>query len=198
MVARPRTSQWSRICAVLLASTCGFGCHSTGLRQPSPVLSNTPTSYVPRELEKTALPAYVIEPPDILLIEAVRATRLPEDPLQPLESLLIRATGTLPVDPFDDEALKAFKRISTIYRIDNEGFVDFGPEYGRVKVAGLTVERAREAIEQHLNETLKAPQISVEVADLQIKQQIAGEHLVGPDGTVALGQIGRASCRERV
>jgi polysaccharide export outer membrane protein len=48
---------------------------------------------VPREFAKQALPSYVVEPPDILLIEASRAIT---DPLQPLAGQhLVRPDGTI-------------------------------------------------------------------------------------------------------
>jgi polysaccharide biosynthesis/export protein len=37
---------------------------------------------------------------------------------------------------------------------------------------------------------LQSPQVSVALADTAAKQQIAGQHLVGPDGTVTLGSYG--------
>jgi hypothetical protein len=40
----------------------------------------------PRELCKVTHPRYVVEPPDILLIEAVNSLRVPETPLRPGET----------------------------------------------------------------------------------------------------------------
>jgi polysaccharide export outer membrane protein len=49
--------------------------------------------YVPREFEKRALSTYVIEPPDILLVEATKAILLP---VQPIEGQhLVRPDGTI-------------------------------------------------------------------------------------------------------
>ena len=82
---------------------------------PAPVLGP------PRELVKTALPPYMIEPPDILLVEAVpRGASLKYD--QPISgSHLVRPDGTISLG-----------------------------RYGAVKVGGLTVSQAREAIAELL------------------------------------------------
>jgi protein involved in polysaccharide export with SLBB domain len=78
--------------------------------------------------------------------------------------------------------------------------VHLGPVYGSVKVEGLTVDEAEKAVETHLKGYsrdengqpvgLKNPQVSVELPDVAGRQQISGEHLVRPDGTVSLGVFG--------
>ncbi len=144
----------------------------------------------PRELCKVTLPRYVVEPPDILLIEAVNSLRVPETPLRPGETLLVRVANTIPVDPLDPDVSKQFKMINGPYPIQTDGIIDLGPEYGQVTVAGLSLPQARIQIEQHLKKTLVSPQVYVNVAADQAKQHIAGEHLVRPDGTVSLGVYG--------
>ena len=144
----------------------------------------------PRELCKVTLPRYVVEPPDILLIEAVNSLRVPETPLRPGETLLVRVANTIPVDPLDPDVSKQFKVINGPYPIQTDGMIDLGPEYGQVIVAGLSLSQARIQIEQHLKTTLVSPQVYVNVAADQAKQHIAGEHLVRPDGTVSLGVYG--------
>ena len=59
-----------------------------------------------------------------------------------------------------------------------------------VKVSGMTLTEAREAVAEHLKNQLTAPEVSVSLAESSGKQQIAGEHLVGPDGHVNLGTYG--------
>ncbi len=69
------------------------GCATTG----EPV--RTPPSHdLPRELDKVTLPEYRVEPPDILLIEAVKA--VPKGPyrLEPLDILFV----SFPASPFKD------------------------------------------------------------------------------------------------
>ena len=52
------------------------------------------------------------------------------------------------------------------------------------------MDEAEEAVNKHLQTYLKEPVVSVTLADTAAKQQIAGQHLVGPDGTVTLGSYG--------
>jgi len=138
-----------------------------------------PPADVPRELAWAALPPYVIEPPDILLIDAVRVIPLPPYRIEPLDALLIQATNTLPNEP-----------INGVYSIEPDGKVNLGLSYGAVAVAGLTLEAARDAIEKQLAGTLKMPKAFVALAQSRALQQIRGEHLVRPDGTVGLGVYG--------
>ena len=68
-----------------------------------------------------------------------------------------------------------------------------GVRYGSVQVGGLTADEAEAAISKHLGAYLKEPVVSVSLADTTAKQQIAGQHLVGPDGTVTMGTYGSVS-----
>ncbi|MGQ9575629.1 MAG: polysaccharide biosynthesis/export family protein [Thermoguttaceae bacterium] len=133
----------------------------------------------PRELRKVVLPSYTIEPPDILLIEAIHIVPRPPYRLRTFDALAIQVQGTLPDAP-----------ISGIYAIEPGGLVKLGFSYGAVKVGGLTVAEAERAITDHLLKSLKRPVVTVSLASIAAAQQIAGEHLVGPDGTVTLGTYG--------
>jgi polysaccharide export outer membrane protein len=167
------------VLACLLCPLCAMniGCVSC---QPCRALHQPPAD-VPHELEKMTLPSYVIEPPDILLIDAVRTVPLPPYKIEALDVLLIQATGTLPNEP-----------ISGIISVEPEGTINLGPTYGSVRVAGMTMEEARAAIEKHLKGTpgLKDPRVNVSLAQSRAMQQVRGEHLVRPDGTVGLGTYG--------
>jgi len=136
-------------------------------------------AHVPRELCKTTLPTYVIEPPDILLVTAMHLAPRSPYQLRILDTLDIQVDGALLEAP-----------ISGLYPIQLGGAVNLGVLYGSVKVAGLTVEQAGRAIEQHLRNTLRNVRVSVSLADIGARQQIAGQHLVAPDGTVTLGVYG--------
>ena len=98
-------------------------------------------------------PQYVIEPPDILLINAVKL--IPKSPhkLEPFDSLLVRVLGALPDQPIADA-----------FAVDPDGTIDLGPTYGRVEVSGLTVDEAQQAIKQSLEKVLEKPQVSVSLA----------------------------------
>ncbi len=79
------------------------------------------------------------------------------------------------------------------YPIEPGGVVNLGPPYGVVPVAGLTVPEAREAVEDHLKDYLKEPEVSIALAELGASQRLVGQYLVGPDGTVTLGSYGSVS-----
>ena len=57
-------------------------------------------------------------------------------------------------------------------------------------MAGLEVKEVEPLIRHHLKAFLNEPLVSVSLADTTAKQQIAGQHLVGLDGTVTLGTYG--------
>ncbi|MEM9186269.1 MAG: polysaccharide biosynthesis/export family protein [Planctomycetota bacterium] len=138
-----------------------------------------PTSPVPRELAMVTMPRYVIEPPDILLINAVKIVPKSPHKIEPFDGLLIRLQGGLPDQPLADA-----------YSVDPEGMVDLGPVYGKVKVVGLTIADAQDAVRDELAKVLQDPEVSVSLAFSSGAQQIAGEHLVAPDGRVNLGTYG--------
>lgn len=157
----------SRLCAALVLLFAG--CHTTRLYVED----------LPRELVKTPMPPYVLEPPDIILIDAMRVVPLPPYRIEPLDSLFVQATNTLPTDP-----------IAGIYSVEPDGVINFGVAYGSVRVADLTLEEAKTTIEERLKKVLKEPQVTVALSQSRANQQIRGEHLIGPDGTVNLGLYG--------
>jgi protein involved in polysaccharide export with SLBB domain len=167
------------------------GCVSPLLQNELPAVS---CSAVPRELDKSTFPIYRVEPPDILLIEAVHNIRPPQDRLRAGDELVIRVSNTIPPDPTEtaDPVLNQFRVINAVYQIQANGSVDLGPEYKSVQVAGLTMEQARDAIERHLraNALVKEAQVAVSMTDISGKQVITGQHLVRMDGTISLGVYG--------
>lgn len=166
------------LCVPLLAAA--GGCHYIPRREAAPLDPIPPQAgMVPRELNKTILPTYTIEPPDILVIEALHI--LPKAPyhVRTGDVLGIQVTGTLPDAP-----------ILGAYSVQPGGTVNLGPAYGAVNVAGKTVEEAQAIIEQHLKNQLQMAVVSVALVEMSGQQQIAGQHLVGPDGTVMLGSYG--------
>ena len=133
----------------------------------------------PAELTKMSLPTYRIEPPDVLLIDAIRL--VPKDPyyIQSLDILQIVVAGALPEQP-----------IAGQYQVEPSGVVNLGPSYGPVKLEGLTTEEAADAISQQLRGILQSPEVAVTLLQASGLQQSAGEHLVGPDGMINLGIYG--------
>jgi protein involved in polysaccharide export with SLBB domain len=175
-----RTSR--AFCLALVVVTTSSGCTAfLEPREPYPITppEPSPLSSVPRELDMVSLPPYVIEPPDILVINAVKIVPKPPHKIEPFDGLLIRVANAFADAPIADA-----------FAVDPEGKVDLGPSYGRVSVVGLTTDEAAAAIRTHLAQLIQDPQVSVSLAFSTGAQQIVGEHLVGPDGRVNLGTYG--------
>jgi polysaccharide export outer membrane protein len=134
---------------------------------------------VPTEKDKSTLPTYIIEPPDILMIDAVKLVPKAPYHIEPLDVVQIQVANPLIDQP-----------IAGPYPVDPDGAVDLGPAYGKVLVEGQTMDEAQHTIETHLKSILRDPQVSVTLSQSSGQQQIAGEHLVAPDGMVNLGTYG--------
>jgi protein involved in polysaccharide export with SLBB domain len=133
----------------------------------------------PKELRPVSHPPYTIAPPDILFLDAIRL--IPKSPyrLEPLEVLLLSVTDTLPNAPIMGQ-----------YVISPEGMLSLGYNYGAVRVGGLTLDQAQTAIRTHLSKILRNPQVTMALAQFRGIQQVRGQHLVRPDGTIGLGTYG--------
>src|SRR4029079_12102516 len=180
-----------RLCVafLLLPLASSAGCHFVypGRDQcgPQPYISDE----VPRELRKTSLAEYVIEPPDVLSIEAI--SLLPREPykLRPLDVVSIVVSGV------SDEG-----NITGQYSVQPNGAIQIIPpgdasplasKLGPVPAAGRTVEEIQKELLDALTPHFKEPQVWVTLAQMGAQQQIVGEHLVAPDGKVNLGTYGR-------
>jgi polysaccharide export outer membrane protein len=143
----------------------------------------------PRELQKVSLPDYIIEPPDILTIDAVTLVPHPPYRLHPLDVVKVAVSGSgLPTDGtvggeltvgIDGTLVLGFN-----FDIVNE-------KYQPLKVDGMTLPELREAIKQRLESVTRQADVSVSLVKIAAQQSVAGEHLVAPDGTVNLGTYGR-------
>lgn len=173
-------------------SSCGGGCNSQGCLSGGKVRQAgfRGPSNIPRELDKTTLPRHVIEPPDILLIEAVDNLRLTSSRMRAGDNIIVQVGQTVPVDPTEGRVDQLFKVINGAYTVGVDGYLDLGPEYGKVLLEGTTLDEARHRMDQHLRRTLKSPKLYIAYADTRTKQLITGQHLVRPDGTVSLGLYG--------
>ncbi|MCI0638628.1 MAG: polysaccharide biosynthesis/export family protein [Gemmataceae bacterium] len=138
-----------------------------------------PPGPCPREITMTSLPPYTIAPPDIITIDAVRLIPKPPYRIEPLEVLVINVTDTLPNQP-----------IAGLFVVSPEGTVNLGFSYGAVRVTGLTLDQIQQSIRAHLANILRNPQVTVSLAQFRGLQQIRGEHLVRPDGTISMGTYG--------
>lgn len=166
-----------QVCLILAVFSTGckacHWCHSEEVAYPD----------VPRELTKVSMPDYVIEPPDILQIEAVRIIPLPPYRIEPLDSLAVYVSDALPQQP-----------IQGLYPVDPDGTINLGFSYGTVQVVDQTVEGAKTAIDNHLKQVIKPGyQVNVSLAETRGKQQITGPHLVRQDGKISLGTYGSVS-----
>ena len=145
---------------------------------------------VPRELQKIALPEYMIEIPDVLLIETVNNIRPATAPVHVGEALLVQVNRTIPLSQTEESVSAQFKTINGMYMIGSDGYLNLGPEYGKVLVADQPLEVIQQRVDSHLRQVLTNPQVLVTLPSPQNKQFIAGPHLVRPDGTVGLGIYG--------
>jgi polysaccharide biosynthesis/export protein len=186
----------SPIAALALALACGY---SSGCRfvnsppgdqlpvsvappalppgQLAPMLP--PVQQVPLEKSKVSLPTYRVEPPDILLIDAVKIVPKAPYRISAQDQLQVNAAGTLAQQP-----------IGGIIAVEPGGSIDLGPGYGRVPVAGLSIDEATQAVASQLSHFLRNPQVSITLAQSAGQQQIAGEHIVAQDGRINLGIYG--------
>jgi len=171
----------STVLCVLIAAALFMGCRT--VQHARPPQSAPPLSPdVPKELSKVVLPLYTVEPPDILVVEAINV--VPRSPylLRTGDLIAINVIGTLPDAP-----------ISGAFPIQPGGIVNLGAPYGSVKVTKMTTEEAQKAIHTALVVHIKEPVVTVSLVEMAGKQQIAGQHLVGLDGTITLGSYGSVS-----
>ena len=164
---------------VLLLASVVAGCQAidyqaTSLQTPVPAKLEPPT-----ELSRVTLPAYRLEPPDAIRIETLKL--VPRQPYHicPADVLTIRVYGTPERLPIDD-----------YFSVSEMGVVDLGPPYGTVRVVGLTVEQATEAVRNALQYFLQQPGISVQLARSANATEISGDYLLQPDGMVNLRGFG--------
>ena len=167
----PLLSPWS--------SPASAGCHPVNVRgdllnQPVP-----PAMMPPKELSKISLPTYRIEPPDVLAIDMPRLVPLPPYRADIYDTLQIHVSNALDNQPIDN-----------YYMVQAEGVVDLGPSYGSVRVVGMTLEEMKKAIEAKLGQTIREPEVSVQLAQIYAVRLLSGQYLVGPDGNINLRKYG--------
>jgi polysaccharide export outer membrane protein len=177
------TTRAARSAAVAFLAwvACSAGCQHT-VQVLDPGFAHPP---IPRELEKQTLPDYVIEPPDILLIDAISVIPKPPYRVATGDVLLIQVQNSFESEP-----------IAGPFAVEPEGTVNLGATYGgQVKVTGKTLAEVREAVIKQLadnkaNPITKPGTVTVSLGQSRAMQQIRGQHLVTPDGSVRLGLYG--------
>ncbi len=178
--------RWPTIALVsLFAAVAGItGCSSRNTIDRMSAIGNAPT-----ELKKITLPEHVIAPPDILLIDAVTLIPRPPYLIKPLDALFIQVR--IPGAKEERPSLVPGQPIDGIYRIEPDGTVNLGFDYGSVKISGQGIADAKNTIKTNLLRRFKADfDVIVSLAESRAMQQIRGEHLVHPDGKVVLGNYG--------
>ena len=180
-MARPILVFGLLLAALAVAQGCHL--HDAKCEPQAPILVVPPQSNVPRELTKIKMPAYVIEAPDVLEINAVRILPKPPYHLRALDRVSVMITDV------PEESL-----VNNIIPVNLNGTIELGPSYEPIDVHGLEPEEAEKKIREILvQQGFANPKVSLSLAEFSGLQQIAGEHLVGPDGTVVLGTYGSVS-----
>jgi polysaccharide export outer membrane protein len=185
------SAPWRRCLAVLalLGLPALSGCYTLATEFSSQALPNLPDPKnappvapefaPPRELAKMSLPVYRVEPPDMLQIEMIKMVPLPPYRVEVYDVLQINVLGTLLDQP-----------IQNYYVVEAEGTIDLGPAYGKVRIAGMTIDEAKQTITTHLERVLKRPEVSLQLARASSLQPVTGQYLVGPDGSINLRAYG--------
>ncbi len=133
------------------------------------------------ELAMQPLPAYRIEPPDVIQLEMLKVVPLSPYRAGIYDVFQIRANA-LPDHPIENK-----------FMIAADGAVDLGQPYGSVKVAGKTKDEIRAALDKALAKFLRAPEVSVQLTRAAGVQPVSGQYLVAPDGTINLRQYGQVA-----
>jgi protein involved in polysaccharide export with SLBB domain len=158
--------------ALLLAGLTVGGCEELPHRLAAP-------PPLPGEQNKVILSDYIIEPPDILLIDALAVVPRPPYKIATQDVLAIQVPSAFPANP-----------IAGLYVVEPDGTVNLGPAYGSVQVNRMTLGEAAAAIEDFLRPRIKDVKATVALAQSRILQQVRGTHIVTPDGKVRLGVYG--------
>src|SRR5260221_6812923 len=111
-------------CLVTALCLMGIGCQT--MRAPAPLAP----ANVPHENDKVTLPPYVVEPPDILVIQVVRW------PVDTQTGAILKKQDPIRLQP---------QPIEGTHLIRPDGTISLGV-YGSVQVAGLTLDQVRENI----------------------------------------------------
>lgn len=131
------------------------------------------------DLERTGLVPYRVAPPDILFVDAVRLTPKMPYRIEISDRLQIVASG-LPQE----------RPIAGSFPVNTNGAIDLGATYKSVTVVGSTIEEAQVTIAEYLRQTAPDAQVSVSLQQAAVVRQVAGEHIVAPDGRLYLGVYG--------
>lgn len=124
--------------------------------------------------------AYRINPPDVLLVDAIHPTLRGPYHLHAGDAVYVSVDEAIPDSPID-----------AAFAVDIDGTIALPEPYGPVRVAGMTLADAKLAVIDQLRKTLREPSVSFRLWESRGLQQIAGPHLVAPDGRITLGMYGQ-------
>ena len=156
------------------------GCHiAFPGREPDGPKPRIPAS-IPREQTMVVQPDYIVEPPDILNIEAI--SLVPKGPylLRPFDVISIFSSGLS-----EDQA------IAGEYTVQPNGTIQLGHSFGTIQAAGRSSEQLQTDLLTKLQQEYTDPKLWITLLQLGAQQQVSGEHLVTPDGKVNLGSYGQ-------
>ena len=146
MACRTKRGGW--ILVLLLGSSMGVGCMNraaNGPHGPGGIMV-PPAGSVPNELSAVTLPEYVIEPPDVVQIEAVlRVVKGSAKDPDAIKKDADKPEAKGPVEYSNYTEPLPIHPIAQQFQVQPDGFVHLGA-YGSVPVSGLTVNQARLAI----------------------------------------------------
>ena len=148
---------------------CSLGCMNNnprfGAHSPNPPIAVPPAGSVPTALNMVSLPEYVIEPPDVLLIEAVIRNVKNDESLAELDKKIRDEKDKDKKKALQEERKKLEEQPpeydgtvrdlpyqpirNNAFQVQPDGFVQLGV-YGSVPVSGLTTNQARVAIRNAL------------------------------------------------
>jgi polysaccharide export outer membrane protein len=170
-----------QLLAVLAAGVfvMASGCHAIDFYTPSLQKPIPPELTPPKELSMVSLPVYRISPPDVIRIEAVKLVPKDSYRIGPSDILLIRALGTLRGQP-----------INRAFPVEVDGTVILGAPYGRIRLAGFTVEEAEAEVTRILKMILDHPTVSIQLTRSGVAERVTGVYPVQSDGTVNLRTCG--------
>jgi polysaccharide export outer membrane protein len=153
---------WDLTRRIALVSLAAVGITATGCvhdqafiqsgGHPEPGITVPAPGTVPVELAKVTLPAYVVEPPDQLLIEVVTITQEPKLQLnaEKNEYLPVKDPEGKPIYEYKAFSLPV-QQVSGQFSVRPDGTVLLGI-WGTVRVAGLTLDQIAEAIRDHISQ----------------------------------------------
>lgn len=155
--------------------------------------------YVPRELQKVSMPDYVIEPPDILLVDVIKAVPKAPYRFSIFDTVKINVLKAVPAGPHRLEAFDViYLQVAGLperfpiegnYSINPGGVLDLGAPYGSVNVGGKTLEETKAAI-QRLMVDFRDPVVEAYLVQGALPPALTGEYVISPSGTITLGTFG--------